>query len=118
MNRFAVVMVLVGLAAFAHAQQNRLPLEEAQRYAKVCVEHARQLGDGPLKMAVDVDKPCAERGEGGGAMVVPDKNLTASAIQKAGDSIVPVGQLFLRNWTLVKNGNGLTKDELRGLVVN
>ena len=39
---------------------------------------------------VDPDKPCAERGEGGGAMVIPDKKLTEKVVAGAGNEVVPV----------------------------
>lgn len=117
MNRLVIVVTLLACVAAGQAQ-NRLPLDEAQRYAKACVEHAAKLGDGPFKIDVDADKPCAERGEAGGAMAVPDKKLTAAAIAKADKTIVPVAQLYLRKWTLVKNGKPLGKDDIRGVVVN
>lgn len=119
MSRYIFALVGIALSTFAvGAQENRLPLEAAQAYAKVCAQAARQLGAGPLKMDVDPDKPCAARGEGGGAMVVPDRKLTEETLKKAGKEIVPVGQLWLRKWTLVKNGKPLGKDAVNTVLVN
>jgi hypothetical protein len=86
---------LVLVAYPALGQQNRLTLDEARRYAKPCVEQAATLNDPPIQMDVDPDKPCAERGEGGGAMVIPAKKLEAT-LPKVGQEVMPVGQLWLR----------------------
>ena len=107
------------LAGFAWAQQNRLPSEQAKAYAKVCVERAAAvLADPPIKMDVDPDKPCAERGEGGGAMIVPDKKLTEKVLAGAGSDVVPVGQLWFRKWTLAIKGKPVAQDKLRIITVN
>jgi hypothetical protein len=105
--------------SIAWAQDNRLPSEQAKGYAKLCVARAAAvLTDPQLKMDVDPDKPCAERGEGGGAMVVPAKKLTAKAITGLGEDTVPVGQLWLRKWTLAVNGKAVPNDKLRIVTVN
>ena len=107
------------LAGFAWAQQNRLPSEQAKAYAKLCVDRAAAvLADPPIKMDVDPDKPCAERGEGGGAMIVPDKKLTEKVLAGAGSNVVPVGQLWFRKWTLVVEGKPVAQDKLRIITVN
>ncbi len=107
----------IGLAlatGIAWAQQNRLPPEEARAYARLCAERAAAvLADTPIKTEVDAEKPCAERGEGGGAMVIPDKNLTEKALAGVGQGVLPVGQLWLRKWTLVVGGKPVGKDRLR-----
>lgn len=101
----------------AFAQDNRLPQEEAVRYAKACVSQAN-LNDAQIQMIVDPEKACAERGEGGGAMIVPDKNLTAQALLKVDKNIVPVGQLWLRKWTLAENNKAVANNRLRVLTLN
>ena len=107
------------LAGFAWAQQNRLPSEQAKAYAKVCVDRATAvLADPPLRMDVDPNKPCAERGEGGGAMIVPDKKLTEKVLAGAGNDVVPVGQLWFRKWTLANKGKPVAQDKLRIITVN
>jgi hypothetical protein len=105
------LFLIVGIS---WGQQNRLPSDEAKGYAKLCVERAAAvLTDPPVRMDVDPDKPCAERGEGGGAMIVPDKNLTEKALAGVGKDVLPVGQLWLRKWTLVVNGKPVGNDKLR-----
>jgi len=107
------------IAGITWAQQNRLPSDEAKGYAKLCVERAASvLTDPPIRMDVDPDKPCAERGEGGGAMIVPAKKLTDKALAGVGKDVVPVGQLWFRKWTLVVNGKLVASDKLRIITVN
>jgi len=109
----ALVWCIVGMVL---AQDNRLPQDEARRFAKLCVEQT-SLTDPQIKTDVDPDKACAEKGEGGGAMVIPDKKLSKEAIRKAGKGIVPVGQLWLRKWTTVVKGKATPKDKLRVMTV-
>lgn len=112
------VLSLVGGIALAQSP-NRIPQEEARAYAKACVERAAVvLTDAPIKTEVDAEKPCAERGEGGGAMVIPDKKLTVKALAGVGKDVVPVGQVWLRKWTLVVNGKPVPNDKLRIITVN
>jgi hypothetical protein len=99
------------------AGQDRLPQEEARRYAKACVEQLGRLGDAPLETDVDPDKAVAVRGEGGGAMVVPDKRLAKEQLAKAGQGVVPIGQLWLRKWTVVAGGQAVPNDKLRVVTV-
>jgi len=102
----------------AWAQSNRLPQDEAQRFARLCVARAAQLTDAQIKMEVDTDKACAERGEGGGAMVVPDKNLSEKTLLPKDGNVRPLGQLWLRKWTLVVAGQAVPRDRLRIVTVN
>src|SRR5205085_473570 len=109
------LLLVLGIAC---ARQDRLPLDEARGYAKACVEQAAALlSDAPLKMELDPEKPCAVRGEGGGAMAVPDKNLSAETLAKAGKEVIPVGQLWFRKWTVVVDGQPAPNDKLRILTV-
>src|SRR5436309_1993897 len=98
--------------------QDRLPQEEAQRYAKVCVEQLGRLGDAPIEIDADPDKAVAVRGEGGGAMAIPDKNLANEKLTNAGQDVVPVGQLWLRKWTVVAGGKPVAKERLRIVTIN
>jgi hypothetical protein len=104
--------ILLPLALAALSDPNRLPQEDARAYAKPCVEHAATL-DHPIATNPDPEKPCAVRGEGGGAMVVPQKDLAEGALAKAGKDVVPVGQLWLRKWTVRVAGKGVPADRLR-----
>jgi hypothetical protein len=113
-----VAIVCLAFLVSLAAGQDRLPQDEAQRYAKVCVGQAGRLADAQIEMDVDSEKACAVRGEGGGAMAVPDKKLTREKLLKAGEGVVPVGQVWLRKWTAVVGGKPVPKDRLRIVTVN
>jgi hypothetical protein len=109
----ACFVLLVGLVA----GQDRLPQDEARRYAKVCVEQLGSLADAQIETDVDAEKAVAVRGEGGGAMVIPDKKLSKEKLAKAGKDVVPVGQVWLRKWTVVASGKPVAEGKLRVVTV-
>jgi hypothetical protein len=117
MRRLPASLCLFLLGSLVVAQ-DRLPQDEARRYARPCAEQAATLTDAQLSMSVDPEKPCALRGEGGGAMIIPDKKLSEEALRKAGEEVIPVGQLWLRKWTVVVGGKAVPDDRLRILTVN
>src|SRR5579885_1565579 len=100
MRPFAVVVWFTFLVGPV-AGQDKLPQDEAQRYAKVCVEQLGSLGDAQIETTVDPEKAVAVRGEGGGAMVIPDKRLSLERLGKDEKDLIPVGQVWLRKWTVV-----------------
>ncbi len=113
-----VAAVVFALFAGLVSGQDRLPKEDAQRYAKVCVEQLGSLSDAQIGMEVEPNRACAVRGEGGGVMVIPDKRLTAAKLDKTERDVVPVGQVWLRKWTVVAGGKPVPSDKLRVVTVN
>jgi hypothetical protein len=111
--------ICLALFATAFSGEGRLSKEDAQRYAKLCVEQTgSKSSNSQIKTDVDPEKACAVQGEGGGAMVIPDKTLTADKLAKAGKEIVPVGQLWLRKWTLVVDGSPVPEKTLKIAKIN
>jgi hypothetical protein len=85
------------LAALPSLQaQERLPLEQAQRYAKFIHQDPKLLEALPLKIEADLTKPMVVRDEEYGGLLIPDTRLTAEALAKVGTNTVPVGELWLR----------------------
>lgn len=106
------MVAALALLFAAQSDPNRLPPEEAKGYAKLCVEQVN-LTDAQIGMAVDAEKPCAVRGEGGGAMLIPDKSVSVKLLQNTGKEIVPLGQLWLRKWRPAIDGKLVPDDKLR-----
>lgn len=106
-------LVLLAAGSLLGGDQQRLPREEAVRYARICVEGLGDLADAQVRVRAEVDRACAVRGEGGGAMAVPDAKLTPDALAKLGKDTVPVGQLWLRKWTVVVDGKAAPRGKLR-----
>jgi hypothetical protein len=113
---FCVISMNLAVLVLA-SDPNRLPQDETRGYARLCVEWANGLSDLPIKTDADPDRACAVRGEGGGAMVIPDSKLTADRLAGAGKDVIPLGQLWLRKWTPVLNGKPTPNDDLRIVAV-
>jgi hypothetical protein len=107
----AVFGLLLG-GAFVAAQEP-LPAEQAQKIAAVLAEHAGKLTDAQVKTDVDAKKPYGVTKGELGAVVIPDKALTAEVLTKAGKDVVPLGQLWMRGLTPVVSGNATAADKLR-----
>ncbi len=97
--------------------QDRLSKEDTERYAKLCVEGFGKPLDAQIETQGDATMAVAVRGEGGGAMVIPDKDLTADKLAKVGKDVVPIGQLWLRKWVPVTNGKPVAADKNRVVTV-
>ena len=113
------VCFCLALLVTSFSGEGQLSKEDAQRYAKLCVEQTgSKASNAEIKTEVDPEKACAVQGEGGGAMVIPDKQMTEEKLLKAGKSIVPVGQLWLRKWTLVVDGKPVPDKALKIVKIN
>ena len=97
--------------------QDKLPKEDAEKYAKLCVEGFGKPLDAQIETMGDATKAVAVRGEGGGAMVIPDKDLTSDKLSKMGKDVVPVGQLWLRKWVPVVAGKPSASEKNRVVTV-
>jgi hypothetical protein len=114
------VLAAACLALFVSlvSAQDRLPQDEARRYARVCVEQLGTLADAQVGTDVDPDGAVAVRGEGGGAMAIPDRKLLKERLAQAGQEVIPLGQLWLRKWTVVASGKPVPDDSLRIITIN
>jgi hypothetical protein len=117
MKTVTASFLLSASVTMALAQDMRLSQDEARGFAKLCVEQTT-LSDAQIKTEVDPDQPCAVRGEGGGAMAIPDKKLSKDIARKVGKDVIPLGQLWLRKWTTVVKDEATPKEKLRIVTVN
>jgi hypothetical protein len=110
------VMTLATLVLFGSslAAQERIPQEEAIKYSRLLTETAaKDVKDAPVKTDVDTERPYAVRHGEVGAMISPDRNLTAEVLAKAGEEPVPVGHLWFRKLTPSIDGQNIADDRLR-----
>jgi hypothetical protein len=107
-----LVLALLAALPLANAQE-KLPKEEALTYAKWVGADAKQLNGTPIATEVDLQQPVAVKEEPYGGMVLPQKDLKAEALAKAGDAAVPIGQLWLLKLTPMQDGSGISQDRLR-----
>jgi hypothetical protein len=103
------------IPAFATQAQSIAPLEEAQGAARLVTDSpstsAAILG-APFSIDADVEHPQLLKGENGaGALIIPQKTLTAEALANAAEGKpTPIAQLWLHKATLLREGQA-TPDE-------
>jgi hypothetical protein len=78
-----------------------------------------KIDDLQFKPDVDTEKPSAFHAEGKyGAMIVPDRNLSAETLAKAGKDLIPVGHLWTRNLAPALDGVVTPNAKLRLVTVS
>jgi hypothetical protein len=113
MKHAMVLLALLGTIQIVAAQE-RLPREEALKYATAVSADAKQLKGTPIPTDVDTQSPVALREGEYGGMVLPQKNLSAEALSKAGkDAVTPLGQLWLLKLAPMCNGQAVSAEKLR-----
>jgi len=116
MKRFIVVITLLTSLQMVSAQE-KLSREEALPYAKAVSADAKQLNGTPIATDVDAQQPVVIKDADYGGMVLPQKNLKAETITQAGETAIPIGQLWLQKLTPMRNGEAIAKDRLRLVTV-
>ena len=112
MKNILLTLTLLSTLALASAQE-KLAREESLRYAFIVAADLKQLQATPIPTDVDVKQPVAMRDGEFGGMVLPEAKLSADAIAKAGEKVVPIGQLWLLKLTPMKEGEAVAASKLR-----
>ena len=112
MKRTLIALTVVMTIHLASAQE-RLAREEALKYAFLVSVDLKQLQGTPIPTDVDLKQPVVVYEGDHGGMLLPEAKLTSEAFAKAGDKIVPIGQLWLRKLTPMRDGSALASDKLR-----
>lgn len=89
----ALTLALLATARFAFAQ-DAVPLEKAQQGARKLAQVLGQPGNLPLSTNVDVEKPQAFKAGDAALLVIPEQSLSADTLSNAGNTVLPVGQLW------------------------
>jgi hypothetical protein len=109
-----LITITAMLLTFAAAQaQERLPREEALKYAFFISADLKALLGTPIPTDPDIKRPVAVREGDYGGMVLPEGKLTAEIIAKAGASVLPVGQLWLVKLVPLVDGSPVADAKLR-----
>lgn len=112
MKRSLIIAAVLSALQVASAQE-RLPREEALKYARLVSADAAPLQGTPIPTRVDLTQPVAMRDGDFGGMVLPEAKLTADAVAKADDQVVAIGQLWLLRLTLKQDGEAVPAEKLR-----
>ena len=112
MKHTLLTLTILSTLALASAQE-KLSREETLRYAFVVAGDLKQLQATPIPTDVDVKQPVAVRDGDFGGMVLPEAKLSADAIAKAGEKVVPIGQVWLLKLAPMKDGEAVAASKLR-----
>jgi hypothetical protein len=117
MKHILLTFILLSTLALTSAQE-KLAREETLRYAFIVAADLKQLQGTPIPTDVDLKQPVAMRDGEFGGMVLPEAKLNADAIAKAGEKIVPIGQLWLLKLTPMRDGEAIAASKLRMVTLN
>ena len=106
----ATVLITGLLAARA---QERLPREEALKYACYASLDLKAMLGTPIPTDPDIKRPVAVRHDNHGLMVLPEAKLSAQTFAAAGEAVKPVGQLWLVNLAPMRDGQVVSSASLR-----
>src|SRR5262249_20403394 len=112
MKHLGVAVALLSFASFATAQE-RVPAQDAQKFARMFAENAAKINDAQLKTTVDADKAFAMKKDDHAALVIPDKNLSADALAKAAKDATPIGQLWFHKVAPMVNNQVAENNAMR-----
>jgi hypothetical protein len=116
MKPLLVTLTLVTSLQLAFAQE-RLTRDEALFYARAVSADTTQFQGTPIPTNVDLDQPVAMRDEDYGGLVLPQKGLTLETIATAGETPVPIGQLWLHRLAPMRQGGAVSRSALRLVTV-
>jgi hypothetical protein len=116
MKRIISAITLLTTLQLVSAQE-KLSRDEALPYAKAVSADAKQLDGTPIATDVDAQQPVVMKDADYGGMVLPQKNLKAETIAQAGETAIPIGQLWLQKLTPMNDGEAIAKDSLRLVTV-
>jgi hypothetical protein len=116
-NKNYMRLILIALTVITSLQlasaQDKLSREDALKYAFLAAADLKQLQGTPIPTDVDLKQPVAVQDGEFGGMVLPEAKLTAESIAKAGEKIVPIGQVWLHKLTPMRDGEAVASDKLR-----
>lgn len=110
-------MVSLFLASGSARAQEAVPVEQVREFARRLTEGTASIPDAPVKVETDPERPQSLRWEGGSALIVPDRKLSATVLAEAGENVVPIGRMILRNTVLVTDGAPVSPDKIRRVPV-
>jgi hypothetical protein len=105
------------LAAGLAPAQERIAPEDAQKFARLFIDQAAKQTDLQLKLEPDPERAFGLKKDNVGALIIPDKRLTADLLHKAGQDVVPVAQFWVRHLTVVAKDQAVPSDKLRVVAV-
>ena len=110
----AVMSIALGSVAWPQRRLDSLPEKQLVKVGMVLAGVSNKILKPPIKFALEEEK-CAGLGMSGVGIVValPDKKFNTSKLTIGSKTPIPFGQLFLHQFSLIKNGNPVPKKSVR-----
>ena len=112
-----LTLALLGITTITNAQE-RLSSGEANRIAQLTRQNPNLLSNAPLYVEADLEQSVALAKDDFGGLLIPIEGLSEGTESDVGTEPVAIGELWLRNLTLEKNGWGISSSQLNVVTVN
>jgi len=116
MKKYIVVLGLLVFAGWASAQEP-IPRDQVQKMSLRVARITSNFLDLQLKFEPDIEKAMGMLVKKFAAIVIPATDLTGLDLEKAGGSVVPLGQLWLVRLAPAKDVGVFPNDQLRLVTV-
>ena len=121
-NRLPTMKTILSLAALtsitlALAAQEDLPRTEAVKFAAVLNFDLAKIADTPIPSDADTKRPFGLKAGNLGGLLVPEAKLSPATFSTATQAAVPVGQLWLAGLVPAKDGQAVSRDQLKLVTV-
>lgn len=113
LKKTLLALALLAVTASAVRAQEAIPREEALKASFALWYSVGKIDDLPLKVDVDIKYPTGVSKGDLGLIVIPETKL-ADVLAKAGETVQPVGQLWLRGLA----PDAVSKSQLKMVEVN
>ena len=110
-SKTLLTLALLGTLTIANAQE-RLSSSEAKHYAQLTRQNPSLLANAPLYVEADLDQSVAIAKDDLGGLLIPRIDLSEGSESDVGTEPIAIGELWLRNLTLEKNGWGISPSQL------
>jgi len=109
----AGVALSVGLLAIPALAQEKLPREDALKYALFTCGNLKEMLNTPIPTDPDVKRPVVVKDGDYGGMLLPEGKLSAETFAKLDKTSKSVGQLWMNKLTFLKDGEVVAGSKMR-----
>ena len=113
----ALLILVIGPRWSVAEDAKRLESDKAAKIAATLVAATSGLTDLPVKVTADTQRAMGITAHDRGGILVPDSRLTAEALKKGDQDVLPIGLLFLHRITPSVADLAMAADEHRQITV-
>ena len=116
MNNTLLLLTCI-VAVTQTSAQEILDREETKRYAELTHRDPKLLEKAPLKIKANLDKAIAAREGEHGGLIIPDAGLTAEALAKVENDVLPVAEVWLYRLGPMADGRLVAEEKLNVITI-